>query len=79
MGPFLAVSQVSCISKTITLEEMEIVISGPLIYSTLALASCKWKLDEMTSDPRIKLRQDLRHWLQIVFDEFLEYRTSNGT
>ena len=79
MGPFLAVSQVSCISKTITLEEMEIVISGPTSYSALALSLCKRKLDEMISDPRIKLRNDLRHWLQIVFDEFLEYRTSNGT
>ena len=79
MDPFLAVGQVPCISKTTTLEEIEIVISGPPNYSTLALSLCKKKLDEITSDPRIKLRHDLRHWLQTIFDEFLEYRTSNGT
>jgi hypothetical protein len=79
MGPLWAVDQVPCISRTITLEEMEIVISGPPEYSTPALSLCKRKLNEVTNDPRIRLRQDRRHWLQIIFDEFLEYRESDGT
>ena len=76
MGRLLAVGQVP---RTMTLEEIEIVVSGPTEYSTLATSYSKRKLDEKTSDPRIKVRHDLRHWLQMVFDEFLEYRPSNGT
>lgn len=77
MGPLWAVDQVPCMSKTIMLEEMEIVISGPPEYSAPALSLCTMKLNEMTNDPRIKLHQDRRHWLQIIFDGFLEYRTSD--
>ncbi|KAF8155830.1 hypothetical protein B0H34DRAFT_850794 [Crassisporium funariophilum] len=76
MAQLWAVDQVACVSKTQTLDKLEIVICGEPQITSPAWIVAQRNLEEMTDDARIVIRQDVRDWIRIVYEEHQEYLDS---
>ena len=74
MGPAWAFVQLACISKTRTLEALELVICGKPERTTPVRVLARGYLDQLVDDERVVVWEDKRDWLAIVFDDYEKYR-----
>jgi hypothetical protein len=74
MGPAWALAQVACISKTRTLEALELVICGKPECTTPVRVLAREYLDQLIDDERVVVWEDKRDWLGIVSDDYEKCR-----
>ncbi|KAF8966556.1 hypothetical protein BDZ97DRAFT_1806816, partial [Flammula alnicola] len=82
VGPRHAISQVGCISRSKTLEKLEIVIcrnpGGTEVMTQPEFVALDQEVKEITDDPRVMIREDAhREFLSILHDEYEGFRVAS--
>ncbi|KDR80300.1 hypothetical protein GALMADRAFT_265460 [Galerina marginata CBS 339.88] len=70
----LAAEQARCVSKSQTLERLDIVVCGWSLGTELAVVAARQMLNEVIDDSRISILMDRRAWTSVVYDQYEDWR-----